>query len=67
MVRRDLLKALQRLPVPFRTAVMLIEIEGLSYAEAAEALDWPIGTVRSRVHRGRRALRTALRPDADAA
>jgi RNA polymerase sigma-70 factor, ECF subfamily len=63
----DLLQALQRLPVSFRTAVVLIDVEGLSYAEAAEVLGWPIGTVRSRVHRGRRALRTALRPGADAA
>jgi RNA polymerase sigma-70 factor, ECF subfamily len=47
--------------------VVLIDVEGLSYAEAAEVLGWPIGTVRSRVHRGRRALRTALRPGADAA
>jgi hypothetical protein len=38
--------------------VVLIDVEGLSYAEAAEVLGWPKGTVRSRVHRGRRALRT---------
>lgn len=67
VVRWDLAQALQRLPVSFRTAVVLIDVEGLSYAEAAEALGWPIGTVRSRVHRGRRGLRTALRPGGDAA
>jgi RNA polymerase sigma-70 factor, ECF subfamily len=67
VVRFDLLQTLQRLPGSFRTAVVLIDVEGLSYTEAAEVLGWPIGTVRSRVHRGRRALRTALRPGADAA
>lgn len=62
----DVLRALQQLPASFRTAVVLTDVEGLTYAEVADALGWPIGTVRSRVHRGRRALRTVLRPDSDA-
>ena len=60
VLRGDLVQALQQLPVSFRTAVVLTDVEGLTYAEVADALGWPIGTVRSRVHRGRKALRTAL-------
>jgi RNA polymerase sigma-70 factor, ECF subfamily len=60
VLREDLVQALQQLPVSFRTAVVLTDVEGHTYAEVADALGWPIGTVRSRVHRGRKALRTAL-------
>jgi RNA polymerase sigma-70 factor (ECF subfamily) len=49
-------EALARLPVDFRTAVVLRDLAGLDYAEIAEALDIPIGTVRSRISRGRVAL-----------
>jgi RNA polymerase sigma factor (sigma-70 family) len=52
--------ALRRLPEEFRTAVVLCDVVGLSYEEIAEAISVPVGTVRSRIHRGRRLLRTAL-------
>jgi RNA polymerase sigma-70 factor (ECF subfamily) len=54
--------ALDRLPQEFRTAVVLADIEGLSYDEVAAALRCPVGTVRSRLHRARQMLREALRP-----
>jgi len=53
-------EALARVPVDFRVAVVLSDIEGLSYQEIAEATDVPIGTVRSRLARGRAMLRKAL-------
>ena len=56
----DLQKALDSLPEPFRQAVWLRDVEELSYAEIAQALDVPIGTVMSRISRGRRALFEAL-------
>lgn len=52
--------ALARLPEEFRVPVVLADVVGLPYAEIAEQLDVPVGTVRSRIHRGRLALRTAL-------
>ncbi len=52
--------ALAALPEEFRTAVVLCDVVGLSYDEIADAQDIPVGTVRSRIHRGRRLLRTAL-------
>ncbi len=52
--------ALRALPEDFRAAVVLADVVGLSYEEIGEALDVPIGTVRSRIHRGRRQLRAAL-------
>ena len=52
--------ALSALPEEFRTAVVLCDVVGLSYDEIAEAQDIPVGTVRSRIHRGRRLLRAAL-------
>ncbi len=57
----DVQAALRRLPEDFRTAVVLCDVVGLSYEEIADALSVPVGTVRSRIHRGRRLLRTALR------
>jgi RNA polymerase sigma-70 factor (ECF subfamily) len=53
-------QALRRLPEEFRTAVVLCDVVGLSYEEIAEAVGAPVGTVRSRLHRGRRLLREAL-------
>ena len=44
----------------FRLAVVLCDVEGLSYEEIAEVTGWPLGTVRSRIHRGRRQLRAHL-------
>ena len=52
--------ALGALPEEFRTAVVLCDVVGLSYDEIAAAQGIPVGTVRSRIHRGRRLLRTAL-------
>ncbi len=52
--------ALRALPEDFRAAVVLCDVVGLSYEEIGEALDVSIGTVRSRIHRGRRQLRAAL-------
>src|SRR6202171_3947126 len=53
-------QALESIPEQFRMAVILADIEGFSYKEIAEILDVPIGTVMSRIHRGRRALQKAL-------
>lgn len=53
-------RALEALPEGFRMAVLLADVEGFSYKEIAEILDVPIGTVMSRLHRGRRALEKAL-------
>ena len=53
----DLLRALRELPGEFRTAVYLADIEGYPYREIAEMMGTPIGTVMSRLHRGRRRLR----------
>jgi RNA polymerase sigma-70 factor (ECF subfamily) len=52
--------AIEALPEQFRVAVLLADVEGFSYKEIAEILDIPIGTVMSRLHRGRRALQKAL-------
>ena len=52
--------ALQALPEEFRIVVILADIEELSYEDISKTLGCPIGTVRSRLHRGRRMLRTML-------
>ncbi len=52
--------ALTELPEEFRTVVILCDIEGFTYEEAAEFVDCPIGTIRSRLHRGRKLLRDKL-------
>jgi RNA polymerase sigma-70 factor (ECF subfamily) len=54
-------KALKELPEEFRTAILLVDIEELSYEEAARVIERPVGTVRSRLSRGRRMLQVALR------
>ena len=56
----DVERALAELPPDFRAAVVLCDIEGLSYEEIADVLDLKLGTVRSRIHRGRTMLRKAL-------
>jgi RNA polymerase sigma-70 factor (ECF subfamily) len=56
----DVSKALESLPEEFRTVVILCDIEGLAYEEIAEFLQVPVGTVRSRLHRGRKLLYTQL-------
>ena len=53
-------RALEALPEGFRMAVLLADVEGFSYKDIAEILDVPIGTVMSRLHRGRKALQKAL-------
>ncbi len=52
--------AITDLPEEFRTVVILCDIEGFTYEEAAEFVDCPIGTIRSRLHRGRKLLRDKL-------
>ncbi|HEV3475650.1 MAG TPA: sigma-70 family RNA polymerase sigma factor [Actinomycetota bacterium] len=56
----DVQEALASLPDNFRLAVLLADVEGFSYKEIADILDVPIGTVMSRLHRGRRALERRL-------
>ncbi len=56
----DVASAVADLPEDFRTVVILCDIEGLSYDEIAEFVDIPLGTVRSRLHRGRKLLRDRL-------
>ena len=56
----DIQKALLELPIEFREAVVLCDVVGLSYEEIAQAVAVPIGTVRSRIHRGRKVLKGLL-------
>ena len=58
---RDMLiqDTLATLPLPYRTAVTLCDIEGLSYQAISEIMACPVGTVRSRIHEGRRLMRLA--------
>jgi len=58
--------AFEKVPEPFRTALLLVDVEQLTYREAADALDVPIGTVMSRLNRGRRMLRLELAEQAAA-
>lgn len=60
MLSDDVLKALDEMPEDFRTVVTLCDIEGLSYKEISDALDCPVGTVMSRLFRGRRFLEKKL-------
>ena len=55
-------RAIDRLPEDLKTAIVLREIEGLSYEEIAETMNCPIGTVRSRIFRAREAIAEELRP-----
>jgi RNA polymerase sigma-70 factor (ECF subfamily) len=56
----DVKRALESLPENFRLPVLLADVEGFSYKEIAEIMETPIGTVMSRLHRGRKALEKAL-------
>ncbi len=60
LVESDIKEAIEALPESFRMVVLLADLEGFSYKEIAEILDIPIGTVMSRLHRGRKALERAL-------
>ncbi len=60
MPDEDVQAALEALPEGFRLAVLLADVEGFAYKEIAEILEIPIGTVMSRLHRGRRSLQKAL-------
>lgn len=60
MMDDDLSNALTRLPEDFRTVVLLCDVDGYTYEEIANMLDVPIGTIRSRLHRGRNLLKTEL-------
>lgn len=60
MLHGDVDRALTTLPLAFREAVMLVDIEGLTYREVAEVVGCPVGTVMSRLSRGRALLRRAL-------
>ncbi|RNC83895.1 MAG: sigma-70 family RNA polymerase sigma factor [Balneola sp.] len=53
-------KALSKLPEDFRTVVLLCDVDGFTYEEISNMLDVPIGTIRSRLHRGRNLLKTEL-------
>jgi RNA polymerase sigma-70 factor (ECF subfamily) len=61
-IARTIRDALNELPDDLRTAISLRELEGLSYEEIAQAMDCPIGTVRSRIFRARDAIDKKLRP-----
>jgi RNA polymerase sigma-70 factor (ECF subfamily) len=60
LLKDDIEKALSELPEEFRSAVVLCDVEEMPYAEIAEVLGVPIGTVRSRIHRGRAILQKKL-------
>ena len=57
----ELMRAIEALPEEFRLVILLSDVKGLSYKETAEIVERPIGTVMSRLHRGRRLLRSSLR------
>jgi len=61
-LREMLEKALADLPEDLRTAIMLRELDGLSYEDIAQAMECPVGTVRSRIFRAREALDKIIRP-----
>jgi RNA polymerase sigma-70 factor (ECF subfamily) len=62
----DLERALAGLPVDQRAAVLLVGLEDMTYEEAAGVLDIPVGTLMSRLHRGRKQLRARMAGDAPA-
>jgi RNA polymerase sigma-70 factor (ECF subfamily) len=61
-IRSTVEDAIDGLPDDLRTAIVLRELEGLSYEEIAQAMDCPVGTVRSRIFRAREAISERLRP-----
>ena len=63
----DVHRALQRVPEDFRAVLIFHDVEGLPYEEIAEAIGAPVGTIKSRLHRGRVALARAMRGEHDEA
>lgn len=61
-LQATVLKAIEDLPEDLKTAIMLREIEGLSYEEIASVMECPIGTVRSRIFRAREAIESEMKP-----
>jgi RNA polymerase sigma factor (sigma-70 family) len=65
MLGDEITIALNRLPIDFKTVILLCDIEGFSYEEIAKIIDIPIGTVRSRLHRARNMLKESLKEYAE--
>jgi len=63
---RHVIEALERLPEDIRWTLLLVDVEGMDHADAAKVMDVPVGTVKSRAHRGRAMLRAELLPMAKA-
>ena len=61
MFEDEVASALEELPADFRTVIILCDIEGYDYEDIADFVEIPIGTVRSRIHRGRQQLRSVLK------
>ncbi len=61
-IQQTVVEAIEQLPEDLRTAITLRELEGLSYEDIAQAMDCPIGTVRSRIFRAREAINKRLEP-----
>ncbi len=61
-LEKAILEAIGALPEDLRTAIMLREFEGMSYEEIAEAMECPVGTVRSRIFRAREAIEVRIKP-----
>ena len=61
-IRDTVAAAMDALPPDLKTAIVLRELEGLSYEEIAEAMECPVGTVRSRIFRARTAIEERLEP-----
>lgn len=66
LVAEEIQKAVDALPEDYRLAVLLVDVQELSYKEAADAMGCPVGTVMSRLHRGRRLLKGRLVDQAEA-
>ncbi|MCX6089017.1 MAG: RNA polymerase subunit sigma-24, partial [Candidatus Atribacteria bacterium] len=60
LTKEDIQKAIDSIPMEFKAVVVLTLVEGFSYQEAADILEIPIGTVMSRLHRGRKILQSIL-------
>jgi len=65
MLGDEITIALNRLPIDFKTVILLCDIEGFTYEEIAKIIDIPIGTVRSRLHRARNMLKESLKEYAE--